>query len=241
MELPKQRIPAESSSPKRLLIYSVPKAGKTSAVAGLDNCLLLDLEKGAGYVDAMRIKINDWKELATTCKEIKEAGKPYKYIAIDTVSELETMCQSLGLAIYQGTPMGKNYKGNILHLPNGGGYLYLRQAFEEMINTIQDSCDRLILLGHLKDRLIEKKGKEVSSKDVDLTGKLKSITCAYADAIGYLYKEKNKVYLSFNNSESSEDVICGARPSHLRNKVILLSEEVEPDNIVTYWNSIYID
>lgn len=240
MELPLTKQPAESGSPGRLLIYSQPKAGKTTLVAGLENCLLIDTEKGARYVEAAKVSVSDWKELAELCKIIKEQGKPYKYIAIDTVTELESMCQALALAIYNGTPMGKSYKGNILHLANGGGYLYLREAFDQIIRMVQDCCERVILLGHIKDKLIEKKGKEVSSKDVDLTGKIKSMTCAKADAIGYLFREGNKVFINFS-SDGVEEIVCGARPAHLRNQTILVSEEIEPGKVITYWDKIFID
>ncbi len=36
-------------NPKRLIIYSKPKTGKTSAFAGLDNNLIVDVENGADY------------------------------------------------------------------------------------------------------------------------------------------------------------------------------------------------
>jgi hypothetical protein len=103
---------------------------------------------------------------------------------------------------------------------------------------IQSSCDRLILLGHLKDKFIEKAGKEVSAKDLDLTGRIKSITCAYADAIGYLSKRGGEVTVSF---KGTDDVLCGARPVHLRDQEIVLSKEIEPGQIRTFWERIFID
>ena len=100
-------------------------------------------------------------------------------------------------------------------------------------------CDHLILVGHLKDSLIDKKGKEVNAKDLDLTGKLKTIVCAKADAVAYMHRDKKGIWLNF---KSSDELNCGSRCQHLRGKDILLgeiSEDGESHNY--YWDKIYID
>jgi len=126
---------------------------------------------------------------------------------------------------------------SILSLPNGGGYLYLREAYTA-VSTALDACfDRVIYLGHLKDKMLEKNGKEVSARDIDLTGKIRNIACANADAIGYMYREGNKTMLSF---KTSQDVICGARPEHLRDKEITLLE-YNDGKFTNHWDEIYID
>lgn len=239
IQLPTTKTAAVTKSPRKLLIYSQPKVGKTSLVAQLNDCLLLDLENGSGQVEAMRMHAKTFHDIKDITDAIIAANKPYRYIAVDTATALEDICIPLALALYQQTPMGKAYKGHILALPNGGGYLYLRQAYSMLIEMIESAADRVVLLGHLKDKFLEKAGKEVSAKDIDLTGKLKAITCANADAIGYLYREGNKNILSF---ETTEDIICGARSAHLRNKKFVVSEYNEKtDTVVTNWDQIYID
>jgi len=236
--LPTKRNEIVVQSPKRLFIYSPPKTGKTTLIAALDNCLLVDIEDGSDFVSAMAVKIKSYQEAHALSAKIKEAGKPYKYIALDTTTELETLVLPLALKLYQQTSMGANYKGHILNLPNGAGYLYLRQAFEMVIDMFADSCDRLILLGHIKDKMINKADKEIVTKDIDLTGKIKNIVCAKSDAIGYLYREGNKCYITF---ETSDEITCGARPPHLRNTKFVLSEQDSEGNIKVYWDRIYID
>jgi len=58
MELPTSKIKASLTDPAKLIIYSKPKTGKTSLLAELDNNLILDLESGTDYYDAMKIKIS---------------------------------------------------------------------------------------------------------------------------------------------------------------------------------------
>jgi hypothetical protein len=235
--LPTKKVSATRVNPKRLVIYSKPKTGKTTAFAALENNLIIDLENGTDYVDALKVKANNLKELLDIGKQVIAAGKPYKFITIDTVTALEEMVGVLALKKYKSTPMGKNFDGdNVLTLPNGSGYLYMREAFFEVLNYIDTLAEHVILAGHIKDAQIDDKGEMVMAANIDLTGKIKSLLCANADAIGYMSRKGNKVMLNFKTNDATT---CGARPDHLRNAEIVLSEINEKGEIVTHWDEVY--
>jgi hypothetical protein len=236
MILPTSKIKAGEVNPKRLLVYSKPKTGKTTAFAGLENNLLIDLENGSNYVDALKIKVNSLKELFDAGTAIIEANKPYKYVTIDTVTALEEMIMPLAVKLYRNTTMGKNFDGeNVLTLANGAGYLYIRQAFFQVLDFIDTLAPHIILSGHIKDKQVDDKGQMVMSANIDLTGKIKSLICANADAIGYMYRRGNETVLSF---KTNEEVTCGARPEHLRNEEIVISEMVD-GKVSVNWDKIY--
>jgi hypothetical protein len=235
--LPTKKVTAHRVNPKRLIIYSKPKTGKTTAFAGLENNLILDLENGSDYVDALKIQINNLQELLDAGKAIKEAGQPYKYVTIDTVTALEDMIMPLAVKLYKKTSMGKNYDGdNVLSLPNGAGYLYIRQAFFQVLDFIDTLAPHIILAGHIKDKQVDDKGEMVMAANIDLTGKIKSLICANADAIGYMFRKGNKVILSF---KTNDEVTCGARPEHLRNEEIVISELNGKGELEFHWDKIY--
>lgn len=236
--LPTKKVKADRVNPKRLVIYSKPKTGKTTAYAGLEDNLILDLENGADYVEALKVKINSLQELLDAGKAIKAAGNPYKFVTIDTVTALEDMVMPLAIKLYRQTPMGKNYDGdNVLSLPNGAGYLYLRQAFFQVLDFIDTLAPHIILSGHIKDKQVDDKGEMVLAANIDLTGKIKSLICANADAIGYMYRKGNKTILSF---KTSEEVTCGARPEHLRNEEIVVTEMNESGELEFHWDKVFI-
>jgi Cdc6-like AAA superfamily ATPase len=232
MELPKAKVKASRKSPKNMIIYGAPKIGKTTVLSQLDNCLIIDLEDGSDMVDALKVKAHNLKDLQAVGSAIIKEGKPYKYIAIDTISKLEEWCEGYAKQIYMRTPMGKNFDKNnpgasVLSLPNGAGYLYLRLAYKEWIDKLNKLADHVILVGHLKDKMLEKKGKEVAVKDLDLTGKIKQITCTNSDAIGYIYREGENTMISF---DSLDDIAAGTRCAHLKGKAMPLE-----------WSKIFID
>lgn len=264
--LPKNIIESTTGNPKRLVFYSAIKSGKTSALAMLPDTLILDFEDGSDYVSALKMKVigiltpkeEDEITKATRIEEnkfylqeivaaLKEEGKPYRRIAVDTTTGLEDMLMPVSAALYRATPMGSKWGldkdgkplagANVLTLPNGAGELYHRSAFEKIIQMLEEVCDELILSGHLKEKITDVSGKEVTSKDIDLRGKLKNIACAKADAVAYLYRKGNQVLLNFN---TSEEVTCGARPEHLKNKEIVLTEMID-DKLVAYWDKVYIN
>ena len=231
-KLPKTIVKASRKSPKNMVIYGPPKIGNTTMLSKLDNCLIIDLEDGSDMVDALKVKVNNLGMLATIGKEIIQEQRPYKYVAIDTISKLEEWCEVEGKRIYMKTPMGKNFEqknpgASVLSLPNGAGYLYLRIAFKQWIDRLNLLADHVILVGHLKDKMLEKKGKEVAVKDLDLTGKIKQITCANADAIGYIFREDETTMISFN---SLDDTVAGSRCDHLKGQTMPFE-----------WNKIFID
>ena len=235
--LPTSKVKAERVNPKRLIIYSKPKTGKTTAYAGLEDNLIIDLENGSDYVEALKVKVSSLQELLDTGKAIKAAGNPYKFVTIDTVTALEDMIMPLAIKLYIATAMGKNFDGDtVVTLPNGAGYLYIRQAFFQVLDFIDTLAPTIILSGHIKDKVVDDKGEMVMSANIDLTGKIKSLICANADAIGYMYRKGNQTILSF---KTSEEVTCGARPEHLRNQEIVISEMID-DVLSTSWEKVFI-
>jgi hypothetical protein len=229
MKLPTGIVKAERRDPKVTILYGPPKVGKTTMLSKLPNCIIVDLEEGSDLLDAVKIKIRSLEEFREFGKAVKEAGKPYKYLAIDTVDALENWCEAAGTAMYKQTPIGKAFdKGSVLELPNGAGYYWLRQAFNVYFDAACTLADHVLFIGHVREKSIEKKGKELTAKDLDLTGKIKSIACAKADAIGYVYRgAEGELRVNFI---PQDEVNCGSRCEHLRGKDI----EFE-------WKNIFID
>ena len=243
IKLPKKVVKASNHNPKNLIIFSKPKVGKTSLLAQLENNLIIDFEKGSDYVDALKVKVNSIAELKQVGDAILEDGKPYKYITLDTITALENMCIPYAEELYAKSSMGKRWfsegkakYGNILNLANGAGYPWLRQAFEKVIAYASSLADHIILVGHVKDTLLEKNGSEFNASELDLTGKIKRITASQSDAIGYMYRKGNQNILSF---KTTDEVSCGARSPHLSNAEIVISEVDEKGELVTHWDRVF--
>ena len=255
--LPTKKQTVLDYNPRLLVIYSKPKMGKSTFCAALDDNLIVDLDKG-GYraLEAMVVSASSYAELREIAVALdtkkKELGKvPYRFITLDNSTHLEEYCLFYALLLYRQTQQGKDFgnytdkdgktvfnsKADVRQLPRGGGYLYVREAVKRAIEMFIPYCETLILIGHVKDSLINKDGKEMSEMSLDLSGRLSDIICGDADAVGFLRREDNKSILSF---KTGGDLNKGARPKHLREKEFVVIEELENGELKVNTNEIFI-
>ena len=227
-----------------VIFFGKPKAGKSSAMAALENNLIIDLEDGYKGLSALVVQARNINDFGDICRALQEEIKnndgkyPYKYITIDNATRLEEMCMGYAITLYRQTSIGKNYQGtDIRTLPNGAGYLYLRQAVKKVIDMFRGLCETLILVAHTKDKQINFEGQEVNEMTLDLTGRLGDILCGEADAIGYVYRKKNETIISFEGGENS---VREARPTHLRGQKIVIAESDENNNLTFHWDKIFL-
>ena len=252
MELPNKIIKSTRVNPKSMVIFSQPKMGKTTITSQLENCLLIDLEDGSQFVDALKFDVIKkakeenklpliiLKQLMAAIEESnkKNGGYTYKYLAIDTVTALEEIVLPLANKMYRDSAQGKNWTGDdVTELPQGAGYRYTRKALSQILNELEELCDTLIILGHVKDKLIEKEGEEMNERGLDLAGKMSAILCSKVDAIGYLYRDENETIINF---KPSEKLLCGSRSEHLKGKKIVVATSDDNNNITVDWSQIFM-
>jgi hypothetical protein len=235
--LPRELIPATPGSPRILTIYGPPKVGKTSIVSCLPSALLVDLEDGSNYVSAMKLKLDNALQIPGLVKQIIDAGRPYKYIIVDTIDKIEEWAEAEATRKYKNSPIGKNFSGDsVLELPKGAGYLHLRNEFKKFFDQFRSAANYVIFIGHVRDKDINNTlTTTVASKDLDLTGKIRNIVCSMSDAIGHIYRDKDgKLVISFTTTEGIQ---CGSRCAHLRGATVNFSTPA----VVEDWRQIYTD
>lgn len=265
IELPTERSVAESYNPKLLIIGGKPKVGKSSLIAAIDDNLIIDLEDGYRALSVMKVQARTVAKLEEIRDAIIAKGKemkkaPYRFITIDNATRLEEMSIPLAAELYRQTAMGQSWgllkdakgmpikdpktskamidpKADVRLLPNGSGYLYSRKAMRKLIDMFKPLCETLILVTHVKDKTIRKNDEEVSEMSIDLAGKMGDIVCGEADAVGMVYREGNKTYLTF---EGGEGTIREARSPHLRGKKFLVAESNDNNEVKFDVSKIFI-
>lgn len=251
--LPRERSGVENYNPRLMVIGGRPKSGKSSFAAAIESNLIIDLEDGYRSLRVMKLEARTAVDLWEIRRAIEEDWRstgeyPYRCITIDNATSLEAMSLQYAAALYRKTPMGQmwGYKSDkygkplmqdgkyvidessdIRTLPNGSGYLYLRRALKEMIGWFRPLCETLILITHIKDKTIRWDNQEMSEMSIDLAGKSADIICGESDAVGLIYREGRKTWLSF---EGGGDFIREARPLHLRGRKFLIAESKEGED-----------
>lgn len=248
-------LPTSVSKPKAtncksMILYGKAKSGKTTAVSKLPNCLILDVESGTAFVEGIIMSppegigpVSKFKWLKDVAAEIKKAGKPYDYVAIDTISQLDIDAEWVGTWNYMQSVQGKKFNRDsiggilkpdhpeyesVLSLGQGYGYRYTREAIMDIFDALKDTgkiCT--IFICHVADKMIaNKSGDEVMVKDLALVGKTRDVLPRLTDAIGNVWNEDGKLMVSFIGDNQK---IGGVRAPHL----VGYSGELD-------WDSIFI-
>lgn len=245
LTLPTSKIPASTTNPQFLVLIGREKVGKTSALAQLDSNLIIDLEGGSTFVDAMAIQCRTISDLGEAASAIRAKNKEvghnfYKHITIDNATSLEEICLGYAATLYRQQPMGKNWTGtDVRTLPQGSGYYYLRTAVLKVIDMFKELCDEFILVGHIKDTIVDDPatGEELTERSLDLVGKLSGMVCRRCDGVGYMYRSGNEVHIKF---KADKNIAMGCRSEHLKNKDIVISEMNDETGVLTtHWDRIY--
>lgn len=228
MEIKLEKDPILYTEPKVFLYYGAEKIGKTTIASVLPNAAILDTEEGSGYVSCIRYNIGSLEELGAFRDAHIKAGYPHKFIIVDTITQCEEWTSRLATEIYMGTTKGKSFnrnsKGqllpeiewnNVYDELGMNAILYIRRAWRELFtNYLYPACNintRLILIGHIKDKFMEGASNMVSTKELDLTGRLKNITLqTISDSNAYCYRDsKNELQFSFKPELG--DISAGSR------------------------------
>ncbi len=242
--IPDGLVPPTRQNPQLALFYGPPKVGKTHSIAALPDTLILELEPGgADHFPARKIDVPDIETLLNLLTDLtarRKAGKPAcKRLAIDTIDVIEEMCDPAALAEYKSSTLGKNFEGtSIVELPQGAGYFRLREKMGEMLWLFTQAADEVILLAHVRDRVLTKVSGEVIAQDIDLTGKIRNIVCSRSSAVGFMRRDFNgQLVLTFKTTDA---VNCGSRCAHLRGQEFVIGKLDSKGAPVFDWSAVYL-
>ena len=198
-----------STNPKIMLLYGAPKVGKTTMLSQLDDCLILDTEDVSRMIEGHILSINDRTDLLGFYKSIED-GLDYKYIAIDTIDKIVEWTERAICEEFQVV--------NIADLAYGKGFGLVREKVLNNIKKLASSCEGLIVIGHRKTASAVENSNAVDPQSLDISGKLKNMMMAMADAVGFVHRDDDNVLkISFEATNALE---AGSRCPHLRGQII---------------------
>ncbi len=176
-----------------MVLYGRPKIGKTLICTQLPGAININLEpnSGAAMYNCARVHVRDFNALVNTIVSLR-GMKECRFIVIDNVGELEGLCDTAAVADYRA--LTDKFTGkSMTEVPNGYGYRYIRNRFEEVIDLLFQCPAKIIFLGHVRDKLLgEKESTDVSQAEIDLSMGVSRMLCTRADAIIHLSAQKRK-------------------------------------------------
>lgn len=251
IEIPTEDTDIELVNPTSMGLFGPEKSGKTKAVLDLPGCLVIELErKGADFAKGRKLKLPEdltplekmgWLRAAAKKVKLMPPETRPKYVAIDSLTEVDEWSEWTGTERYMKSNAGQNWnrwnkkdhptlkpefwgktipfgddKYESINDQEGGyGYRWSRREMVDIfseLNGLGTVCTIFIM--HRADNKDTKKitgDTEVGFKGLALTGLLKNIIARKLDAIGYVYHQDGKTMVNF---QQNEDKVGGMRGAH---------------------------
>lgn len=164
------------------------------------------------------------KALSRILNALIVLGKPYDYVSIDTITQADIDAEWAGTEMYMDSLQGKSFnRKNEPGKPSSqwdrlqygdtdyqsvieigqNGWRWSRTIMVDLLNLSRGCAKKCtIYVSHIKDKMLSKGDKgEVFVKDIALTGAVADIFSRNVDAVASVYKEDDKIMISFKGSE----------------------------------------
>lgn len=156
------------------LLFGKEKCGKTTALSQLDNCLIVDTEKGTRKLKALSMQVPETLGPVGKMNWLREVGKglcamekKYDYVAVDTLSEVNDWAEWSGTFRYMQSSVGKSFnrvkdskgipiKGgaflpfddpeyaSVHTLPDGNGYRWSRDEVLDIFQIFSNAASKCV-------------------------------------------------------------------------------------------------
>lgn len=219
---------------KFMLVYGLPKVGKTSLASQLDKVLIASFEPGTNAIDNILVSpMITWKDWKDTVRQlIKNKDKlqdKIAVIAIDTADEAYKLCEKF--------ICGQQGVDSLREIPWGGGYKMLDDEFASTLRELAFAGYGLFFISHSKEKTLKNdKGQEYTQIAPALQDRAFNIINKMVDMIIYLrqvdiQEEDNIEHKRFLFFRGDDRFYAGSRFAYIVPRV-----ELSYENLI---NAIY--
>ena len=204
---------------KFLLIYGLPKTGKSTFGSQLPRSLFLNFEQGTNALAGIRsVPILRWTDFKKVLSQLRkpQAREMYDSIVVDTASIAWQLCEEY---IKQ-----RESVDSIRDIPWGQGWNMLKTEFSECWREITLLGFGILFIAHSKEKPTEmrdEEGNAISAVCPDLPNNAYTIINSIVDIIGYLQVQMNPYGTTerFLYTRSTPTVFAGSRYQYLAPKI----------------------
>ena len=204
---------------KFLLIYGLPKTGKSTFGSQLPRALFMNFEQGTnalpGIYNAPILRWTDAKSILTQLRK-PQAKEKFDTIVVDTASIAWQLCEKY---ICQ-----RENVDSIRDVPWGQGWNMLKNEFSELWREITLLGFGILFIAHSKEKPTEMRDEEgniITAVCPDLPNQAYTIINSIVDIIGYLQVQMNPDGTTerYLYTRSTPYVFAGSRYQYLAPKI----------------------
>lgn len=206
-------LPKEKSKPLNdmtqyiIMMYGVPKIGKSTFASQMDDPLFLATEQGLHALEVYQTEIKTWEDFIGACAELHKS-KRFKTVIIDTVDNAYQMCLD-----YVCKAHGIKHPSD---LEWGKGWSLVNKEFQRVLTKLSHEGRGLVFLSHSQDITIKTRTSEITKAVPTLVKSARKFILGISDIIMYAEMEDTKDGLKrVIHCEPSENWEAGDRTGRL--------------------------
>lgn len=207
------------ASRKKIWIYGVPFAGKSTLADQFPNALMLNTDGNINSFTSPYIAINDgyegrtpvngWDTFVSAIDELQKGNHSYETIVVDLIDDVYQMCRTKCCA-----DLGIEHESD----NNFKAWDYVRSHFLEVMKRLLTMPYNIVLISHedcSKD-LTRRNGDKITSVKPDIPDKVATRLSGMVDIVGRLIANGEERFVDFRSNE----VVFGGGRLRLCNAVI---------------------
>lgn len=204
---------------KFLLIYGLPKSGKSTFGSQLPRALFMNFEQGTNALPGIKsVPILRWTDAKTVLSQLRkpQAREMYDTVVVDTVSIAWQLCEKY-ICQREGAD-------SIRDVPWGQGWGMLQNEFSEFWREITLLGFGILFIAHNKEKVTEMRDENneaITAVCPDLPNKCYTIINSIVDIIGYLQVQMNPDGTTerYLYTRSTPTIFAGSRYQYLAPKI----------------------
>lgn len=200
---------------KFVLIYSLPKVGKTSFAAEFPKNLMLAFEKGYNAISGIKVvDIPDWKTFKQVLKQLEsdKAKEIYDSVTFDTIGIAWSLCEKY--------ICNRENVDDLSEIAWGKGFAMCTREFEESIRKITLLGYGIVFISHSEEKPLVQGSDETIIRPA-IPKRAYEVVNRVVDIIGYIgvnYSEDGTSTRTLY-TRSTPNLVAGSRFKYMKNKV----------------------
>ena len=178
MTLPTSKTkPTTDLAKQSILLYGVPKLGKSSFASQFPEAMFFECEPGLNHLEVFKVPTYSWEAFLEACKLLAKGDHNFKTLVIDTVDNAFKMCSD-----YVCAKHGIEYEGDMGH---GKGWALVKNEWHRVLTRLASLPYGLILISHAVDKTIETRTGEYTKTTPSLPDRARNVVLGLVDIILY--------------------------------------------------------
>ncbi len=167
--------PTTDLAKQSILLYGVPKLGKSSFASEFPEAMFFECEPGLNHLEVFKVPTYSWEVFLEACKLIAKGDHGFKTLVIDTIDNAFKMCSD-----YVCAKHGIEYEGDMGH---GKGWALVKNEWHRVLTRLASLPYGLIMISHAIDKTIETRTGEYTKTTPSLPDRARNVVLGLVDII----------------------------------------------------------